>query len=69
MTKKSKLGIRAVGRKEYEKYLSGEKLTHKQITYARCFFCMNGYYDGKVSCEAPDCPNFQIMPYRKIKWD
>ncbi len=62
-------GVKAQGRKELKKHLEGKKLTYKEADLGRCYFCMNGYSDGKVSCESHDCPLFQYMPYKNTGWD
>tara|TARA_B100000315_G_scaffold94826_1_gene87156 strand:+ start:9657 stop:9863 length:207 start_codon:yes stop_codon:yes gene_type:complete len=60
-------GIKAQGRKELKKYLIGEKITFKQAVLAKCYECMCGYNDGKVSCEIPECPLYRFMPYKGTK--
>jgi hypothetical protein len=55
------------GKKEYLKHLSGEALTLKQAVIAMCYSCTAGYFDGRVDCEASDCPLHGHMPYRKDK--
>jgi|TARA_B100001964_G_C14031347_1_gene508426 hypothetical protein len=59
--------IRAIGKKEYEKHLKGQRLTYKEMLAAGCFSCMGFYIDGKHSCEIEMCPAFPAMPYRNIK--
>lgn len=58
------MAIKARGSKELKKYLEGGKLTFKQAILAACYFCMNGYVDGKVDCEIEGCPLYPIMPYK-----
>ncbi len=60
-------GIKAKGRIELKKYLLGEKITFKQSVLAKCYECMSGYYDGKISCEVPKCPLYKFMPYKGVK--
>jgi|TARA_B100002003_G_scaffold250422_1_gene289793 hypothetical protein len=62
-------GIKSQGRKEMKKHLEGEIFTFKQAVLAKCYHCMCGYTDGKVSCEIPECPLFPIMQYRGVGWD
>ncbi len=59
-------GKRARGKKEFEKFKKGEKLTYKQSVLAKCFECMCGYADGKVDCEVKSCPLHAYMPFRSI---
>tara|TARA_B100001964_G_C13945583_1_gene470955 strand:+ start:103 stop:300 length:198 start_codon:yes stop_codon:yes gene_type:complete len=60
-------GIKAQGRKELKKYLRGDKITFKQAVLAKCYECMCGYTDGKISCEIPNCPLYKFMPYQGDK--
>tara|TARA_B100001964_G_scaffold244234_1_gene324883 strand:- start:415 stop:624 length:210 start_codon:yes stop_codon:yes gene_type:complete len=69
MTDSFKYGITAQGRNELKKHLEGKKITYKQAVLGKCYECNLGYCDGKVSCEIPDCPLFQYMPYKKTGWD
>ena len=55
------------GKKELLKHLAGERLTLKQAVLAECYSCNAGYFDGRVDCEASDCPLYGHMPYRKNK--
>ena len=64
-----KYGVTAQGRKELKKHLEAKKLTHKEAGLGRCYFCMNGYSDGKVSCKSEVCPLFQYMPYKNKGWE
>ena len=58
-------GIKARGGKELKKYLSGGKLTPKQMILATCYECTGGYADGKADCELKICPLYPLMPYRE----
>jgi hypothetical protein len=58
-------GKRAKGKREFEKFKKGEKLTYKQSVYANCYECMSGYYDGKVDCEVKNCPLYTFIPFVK----
>ena len=58
-------GIRAIGRKEFERHRSGGRLTQRQAIIARCFDCCGGYVDGKVDCKLTECPLYPFMPYRE----
>ncbi len=58
-------GKRARGKREFEKFKKGEKLTYKQSVLAKCFECMCGYADGKVDCEVESCPLHPLMPFQK----
>lgn len=60
-----KYGASAKGKKELIKYYAGQQLTAKGSIQGKCYECMNGYSDGKVDCEIPDCPLYPFMPYRK----
>lgn len=60
-------GIKARGRNELIKHISGERLTQRQAILAKCFDCMGGYSDGKYNCGITDCPLYQFMPYREIE--
>ena len=55
------------GKKELLKHLAGERLTLKQAVLAECYSCNAGYFDGRVDCEAPHCPLYGHMPYRRNK--
>ena len=57
-------GIKARGGKELRKRLGGGKLTQRQMILAKCYECMNGYVDGKVTCGIPECPLCPLMPYK-----
>ena len=57
-------GVKAQGKKELGKHIKGEKLTFKMAVLAKCYFCMNGYSDGKISCEITECPLYRFMPYK-----
>ena len=59
-----KNGVVAIGKKELEAYLRGEKLTPLQTLFAKCYECMCGYVDGRMDCEINSCPNYSRMPYR-----
>ncbi len=61
-------GILAQGRNELKKYLEGKKITYKEAVLGKCYECNLGYADGKVSCEIPECPLFQYMPYKNKGW-
>jgi len=58
-------GIKARGGKELRRYLSGEKLTQRQMILAKCYECSNGYADGKTNCGIESCPLYSQMPYRE----
>ena len=62
-----KNAVVAIGKKELEAHLRGEKLTPLQALNAKCYECMCGYLDGKRDCECPSCPNYSRMPYRGKK--
>ena len=59
-----KNGVVAIGKKELEAHLRGEKLTPLQTLFAKCYECMCGYVDGRMDCEINSCPNYSRMPYR-----
>lgn len=54
-----------IGKKEYKKFMKGERLTRKEAILAKCYDCMGEYYDGKIDCGLVECPLYQYMPYRK----
>jgi hypothetical protein len=56
-------GISAVGRSELVKYVSGKRLTLRQMVIAKCYECMGGYVDGKRDCKIAGCPLCPRMPY------
>jgi len=60
----SKIGMVAKGKKELIKFLRGERLTQRQIIYAKCYDCMGYYADGKVDCLVQTCPLYQLFPYK-----
>ena len=62
-----KNGVVAIGKKELEAHLRGEKLTPLQTLFAKCYECMCGYVDGRMDCEINSCPNYSRMPYRDNK--
>ena len=62
-----KNGVVAIGKKELEAHLRGEKLTYRQQVLAMCYGCMCGYADGRRDCCITDCPNYSSMPYRGKK--
>jgi len=53
------------GKTLYLKYLDGERLSPSQAILSGCFCCMNGFQDGRNSCEIPECPLFPWMPYNR----
>ena len=56
--------MQSSGRRFYLKHLDGETLSHRQRILAKCFECMGGYADGRIDCKIPDCPLYELMPYR-----
>jgi len=54
------------GRKEFEKFQRGEKLTWKQVVRAQCYDC-NGQEEGAEDCKGDSCPLYQFFPYKGIK--
>ncbi|KYC49196.1 MAG: hypothetical protein AMQ74_01464 [Candidatus Methanofastidiosum methylothiophilum] len=63
------MGISSKGKKEYEKFLTGGKLTMKQSIIAFCYDCAGFYSNGKEDCEVDTCPLYPFMPYNKSKKD
>ena len=55
----------ARGKKEYMKYLRGERITTGPAVLANCYSCMCGYVDGKRDCGNRSCPIYPFMPYRE----
>ncbi len=64
MNPQTHIGIKTRGRLEYLKHLEGKRLTRGQAVLAKCYECMGGFKDGKVSCRVPGCPLFPWMPYK-----
>lgn len=58
-----KIGIRALGRKEYEKLVKGQRLTLGEQVLAKCYDCCGGYTDGAEDCGCTDCPLYPSHPY------
>jgi len=54
------------GRRYYEKFKRGEKLTLGQSVKAQHYVC-NGEEEGGEDCKGKSCPLYQFMPYRKGK--
>lgn len=52
------------GKKEYEKFLNGEKLSFKGAIRANCYMC-NGLEEGGADCKGKSCPLYSFMPYRE----
>ena len=67
MLRTPKNGVLATGKRELEAHLRGEKLTYRQQVLAMCYWCTNGYSDGRVDCCITDCPNYSSMPYKGKK--
>ena len=36
----------------------------KAAILAKCYECLYDYADGRYSCEMPDCPLYNWMPYK-----
>jgi hypothetical protein len=62
-----KNAVVAIGKKELEAHLRGEKLTYKESVLAKCYECLGFYLDGKRDCECTSCPHYSRMPYRDNK--
>jgi len=60
-------GIKALGRKEFQKHQAGGRLTPRQMLKAKCFDCMGGFIDGKMDCGIKTCPLYPLMAYREKK--
>lgn len=56
----------AAGKREFVKWVNGERLTFKQKILAHCYDCMNYYVDGRVDCKNSRCVLYSNMPYRDI---
>ena len=54
------------GKKEFDKFEKGEKLTFKGAIFAHCYVC-NGLNEGGVDCQGYSCPLYVFFPYKKIK--
>lgn len=65
ITEIEKYGVKARGKKEILKHLSGKKITLLQAVQAKCFECMGYYSDGKMDCQVPSCPLYPFMPYQE----
>ena len=59
-----KKGPVAIGKKDLDAHLAGQKLTYRQQVLAKCYECMCGYIDGKRDCKIESCPLYKSMPYR-----
>jgi hypothetical protein len=59
-------GIKARGKGELLKHLTGGRLTQRQAIHAHCYECMGYYSDGKQDCLVPSCPMYEFMPYRGL---
>ncbi len=57
--------MKAIGKREHDMHLKGQKLIASEAILAKCFDCMAEYEDGKSSCRIPECPLFPRMPYRE----
>jgi hypothetical protein len=55
--------IKALGVRQLKNYLAGKPLTNREAIIAKCADCMNGFADGKIDCEIPECPLYPLMPY------
>lgn len=69
MTKSNFDGKRAIGKKEWTKFINAETLTYKETILANCYECTGFYDGGRVSCLIPNCAAYPYMPYRDIKID
>lgn len=58
-----KYGISASGRREFLKYLEGDRITKRQAILAKCYDCMAFYASGRSDCNLSDCPLYPFMPY------
>ena len=54
------------GKREFEKFERGEKLTWKQAVRAQCYIC-NGEQEGAEDCKGTSCPLYQFFPYKGVK--
>ena len=61
-----KYGKRAIGRREYRKFIQGYHLSFKSRILAYCYTCMGCYADGSCDCEILTCPLHPSMPFRNI---
>lgn len=51
------------GKLELLAYMEGKRITRSQAILGKCFECCNGYVDGRVDCNIPDCPLYPWMPF------
>lgn len=51
------------GQREYQKFIGGQRLTHRQAILAQCYSC-NGSEEGGDDCKGESCPLYLFMPYR-----
>lgn len=51
------------GKRDYERFKTGQPLTHKGAILAQCYVC-NGLNEGGDDCKGVSCPLYQYMPYR-----
>ena len=54
------------GKREFEKFERGEKLTWKQSVRAQCYAC-NGFQEGMEDCKGDSCPLYVFFPYKGVK--
>ena len=54
------------GQMEYERFLSGSKLSRGQAIKAHCYEC-NGLETSGVDCQGKNCPLYAYFPYKGVK--
>lgn len=67
MNKDNFTGKRAIGKKEWNKFVNAETLTYKEALLANCYECTGFYDTGKVDCLITTCPVYQYMPYKDAR--
>ncbi len=58
-------GIKAKGKTELLKHLSGKCLSRKEAILAHCYSCRGFYVESKSDCQSPHCSLYSFMPYRE----
>jgi hypothetical protein len=57
-------GVKAKGKAELIRHLTGVRLTQREAIHALCYFCMGYYSDGRQDCLDPDCPLYPFSYYK-----
>ena len=60
-------GKKYSGRNELIAHLEDKHISRKEAMLAKCYECNEGYPDGEIDCEIPDCPLYSYNP-RGTAW-